>query len=86
MFRPSVPRSPNKGWTYVLVPRDFLQRLFGVFGMDLPTEFMKPDFSKIIFNDTIPTNIDLSTISIGQLLPAPSRFSYLTRILQRHRQ
>ena len=51
--------------------------------MDLPAEFVKPDFSHVIVNDTLPSNIDLSTISVGQFLSAPSRFSYLTRPLQR---
>ena len=54
-----------------------------MYGMDLPAEFTKPDLSQLVDNDTIPSNIDPSTISsIGESLPFLSRSSYLTRALQ----
>ena len=43
--------------------------------MDLPTQFTKPDLSKLSVNDTVPSNIDTSTISyVGEFLPAPLTF------------
>jgi len=83
LFLPRILESPNTGYTYAFIPRDFLQRLFGVYGMDLPTEFAKPDLSVLDANDTIPSNINLSTISsIGEFLSASSHSSYLTHPLQ----
>ena len=83
MFLPSMLESPNAKVTYAFIPRDFLQGLFGVYGMDLPTEFTKPDLSILLDNDTIPSTIDPSTISsIGEFLYALSHSSYLTCALQ----
>jgi len=85
MFLPRIPGLANRGYTYVFIPRDFLRDLFGTYGMDLPAELMKPVISPSQFpaNETIPSNIDLSTISsIGELLSVPSHSSYLTRALQ----
>lgn len=43
--------------------------------MDLPTEFTTPDLSDLNANDTIPSNIDLSTISyVGELSLVPLAF------------
>ena len=40
--------------------------------MDLPPEFTKPDLSAFLANDTIPSNINSSTISyVGEFLSAP---------------
>ena len=75
--------SSKPGYTYAFIPRVFLQGLFGVYGMDLPAKFTKPDLSTLPANDTIPSNRDSSTISyIGKFMPAPWRSSYLTRALQ----
>ena len=73
VFLPRVPLSPNGGLTYVFIPRDFFRGLFGVYGMDLPTQFTKPaDLSILQANDTVPSGIDPSTISyIGEFLPGP---------------
>ena len=44
--------------------------------MDLPVPLTKPDLSRLAANDTIPSNIDLSTISfIGKFLSVPLSFS-----------
>jgi len=64
--------SPNTRYTYTFIPQDFLQGLFGVYGMDLPTEFTKPNLSGLAANDTIPSNINPSTISyISEFFSAP---------------
>jgi len=43
--------------------------------MDLPTQLAKPDFSGMDTNDTVPSNIDPSTISYpGESLPTPFVF------------
>ena len=65
----------NQHYTYVFVPQDVLRDLFGVYGMDLPTQLAKPDLSQLDANDTIPSNVDPSRISyVGELLSAPSAF------------
>jgi len=85
MFLPRVPLSANGGLTYIFMPRDFLRGLFGVYGMDLPTEFTNPDLNVLQANDTIPSNINSSTISyIGEFLPVSWGSSYLTRAPQYH--
>jgi len=37
--------------------------LFAVYGMDLPKQLATPDLKLLDANDTIPSNIDPSTIS-----------------------
>jgi len=72
MFLPSIPLALHTGYAYAFIPRDFLQGLLGVFGMDLPTEFTKPDFSVVDKADAIPSSINSSAISyISEFLPAP---------------
>ena len=72
---PRVPLS-SRNPTYVFVPRDFLRGLFGVYGMDLPHRFAEEDFTGLgVDNDTIPSNVDPSTISyVGEFLFAPLAF------------
>ena len=78
MFLPRLPNLPNRTYTYAVLPRDFLQGLFKVYGMDLPTRLTEPNI-----DDTIPSNIDPSTISyIGEFLSAPLTYSCLTRVVQ----
>jgi len=76
MFLPRIPLSSN-GYTYVFVPRDFLQGLFGMYSQDLPTTFTDPGFGALGPGDTIPSNINLSTISFlgGFLLTLLSVFT-----------
>ena len=67
-------QSPTFG--LALVPRNFLQGLFGVYGVDLPTELMNLELSDQDANDptlsTALSNIDPSTISyFGEFLLAP---------------
>jgi len=64
----TLPRIPDQrdgvdSVTYVFVPQDFLQGLFAVFGMDLPTQFTNFNFSGQVIKDTIPSNIDPSKIA-----------------------
>ena len=74
----SLPRIPlsSQNFTYVVVPQDFLQGLFGAYAMDLPTRFTKPDLNDLDANDTILSNINRSTISyLGEFLSAlPASF------------
>ena len=58
-----------KRYTYAYIPLDFLRGVFGAYGMELPAQLTKPDFSEILANDTgMPSNIDPSTISyVGEL-------------------
>jgi len=51
----------SQNYTYVFIPQDFLQGLYGV--VDLPSLLTEPDFHNVDANDTIPSNIDPSTIS-----------------------
>jgi len=70
VFLLRIPLS-HQNCTYAFVPQGFLQGLFGVYGMDLPTGFTKPK-PAIRQNDTIPSTPDLSTISyVGEFLSAP---------------
>ena len=81
-FLPSIPIS-NRNFTYAFIPRDFLRGLFGVLNMDLPTRFMKPDVDDLDVNDTIPSDIDPSTISyLGGFLSALPHYLSLTCVLQ----
>ena len=82
MFLPRVPFSKTE-YTYAFIPREFLQGLFGMHGVDLPTKFTKPDLSDLHKNDTIPSNINSSTISyVGEFLFVPARSLYLSRTRQ----
>ena len=75
VFLPRVP-VPTRDVINVFIPRDFLRGLFGVYSMDLPPQFTKPDLSGLDANDTIPSNINSSAISyIGEFLSAPPAFS-----------
>ena len=58
---------------YTFVPQDFLRGLFGASGLDLPTGFAKEE---LYGNDSIPSDIDPSTISyLGEfLLASPALF------------
>jgi len=70
-----IPLSSG-GYTYAFLPQDFLRGLYGFYGMDLPTELTKPDLTSLSYqNDTIPSNIDPSTISyVSECLSAPFAF------------
>ena len=73
LFPSRVPYS-SAGYTYIFVPRDFLRGLFGAYGMDLPTQFTEPNLA-LKDNDTIPSNIDPSTISyVGEFSLASLAF------------
>ena len=62
----------GQNFTYAFIPRDLLRDLFGVYGMDLPARFTEPDLTSLDPNDTIPPNINRSTISyLGETLSAP---------------
>jgi len=50
--------------TYAFVPRNFLRGLFALLDTDLPERFTEPDFKGLSPDDTIPSNIDPSTISV----------------------
>jgi len=74
LLLPRIPFS-NQSYTYAFIPQDFLRRLFGVFGMDLPAKLTKPDLSGLDVNYTTPSNIDPSKISVlGEFLSAPLTF------------
>ena len=65
LFLPRIPSpnitNANTSYTRVFIPRDFLRGLFGVYGLDLPTQFTEPtDQDK---DTAILSNIDPSTIS-----------------------
>ena len=50
--------------------------------MDLPAQFTKPDVGYLLTGDTVPSNIDPSTISyFGKFLSALSHPPDLTRAL-----
>jgi len=68
---PTVIPLSSQNYTYAFIPQDFLRGLFGVYGLGLPTQFTKPDLTFLHANDTIPSNIDPSTISsLGEFLSA----------------
>ena len=72
LFFPRIPLS-NQSFTYVFIPRDFLRGLFGTYGMDLPKGFASSPFFMIDANDSVPPNIDPSTIAwIGEFISALS--------------
>ena len=74
LFLPRIPLS-NQSFTYAFVPRDFLRGLFGACGLDLPTRFTTPGLGLPNQNDTIPSNINISTISyFGEFSSAPLTF------------
>ena len=75
LFLYRIPLSSQNN-TYTIIPREFLRGLYGVYGMDLPTQFMKPDLSAVTFTgDTIQSNADTSTIAyLGEFLFAPLAF------------
>ena len=57
--------------------------MFAVYDVDLPTKFAGSDLSQFPQDDTIPSNIDPSTISyMSEFLPLPLETSCLTRVLQ----
>ena len=67
----SLPRIPTSDsasntFTFALIPRDFLRRLFGKYGSDLPPKFDAPLSSGVLesLNASIRSNIDPSTISL----------------------
>ena len=49
----------SQNFTYAFVPLDFMQRLFGLYGLDLPV--LLGDLPNE--NDTLPSNLNISTIS-----------------------
>jgi len=70
LFLPSVPSS-SRNFTYAFVPLDFMQGLFGTYGLDLPV--LLGDL--LDENDTLPSNLNLSTISyISKLLSTSLAF------------
>lgn len=73
-FLNRIPLS-NQSFTYAFLPQDFLRGLFGTYGIGLPTQLAWPDLQSLHANDTIPSNIDPSTISIlGETSLAPLVF------------
>ena len=53
-----------------------------MYGTDLPERFTEPDFRNMNMDDTIPSDIDPTTISyVGGLFSDPLAF-FLTRALQ----
>ena len=71
-FLPRIPLS-SRNYTDVFVPRDFLQGLFGVYGLDLPTQFMEADLAE---DGTVPSNIGPSAISyLGEFFSVPLVFA-----------
>ena len=72
LFLHRVPIS-NQLFTYAFIPQNFLRSLYGVYGLDLPTQFTKPDLSLLGTNDAFPSNIDPSSISyVGEFFSAPT--------------
>ena len=64
-----------QNFTYTFLPQDLLRGLFGEFHMDLPTKFATPDLRLLDPNDTIPSNMDPSTISyLSKFFSAPLAF------------
>jgi len=73
LFPPRVPSSTNK--TFVFVPRDFIQGMFGVYGIDPQDIFNTIPAEYQIQNNVVPSNIDPSTLSfLCKLLLAPLSF------------
>jgi len=61
-----LPRVPSSNLTHAFVPRDFLRGLFGALDTDLREPFTKLDtkLDSLPLEDTFPSNIDPSTISL----------------------
>ena len=65
----------NQNFTYIFLPQDLLRGLFGVYGIDLPAQFTEPKLGDLDPDDTIPSNIDTSTISyLGEFLSVSLAF------------
>ena len=54
-------------------------------GLDLPTQFTRPDLSFLNANDTIQSSIDPSKISYVGEFSALQHSPYLTRAIRYHR-
>ena len=69
-YAPSIPRSES-GLTYVLTPRETLEKLFSSFSLEVPENFSRSiDLSSAIQNnDTIHITFQLSTQAILPAFP-----------------